>query len=203
MASMTATRRQTMQPRPDQPQPALAGWPLHAALDLGALLAPLAGQHGRVMAVFDARYDDIAFPYRPHHYAYLHRKGSATPALYYAVSAALGGVPDRLGNVSRLNNFDTYVFRQVPHAAEYSVMLGNLGRFASAEAQVFAYSGAARVERTVALAPRAHAEVARNRMLKETKTPEFGFSPRFQSHPVLTEESAKGLIALKPNHPGF
>ena len=35
MASMTATRRQTMQPRPDQPQP--AGWPLHAALDLGAL----------------------------------------------------------------------------------------------------------------------------------------------------------------------
>ena len=49
----------------------------------------------------------------------------------------------------------------------------------------------------------AHAEVARNRMLKETKTPEFGFSPRFQSHPVLTEESAKGLIALKPNHPGF
>lgn len=37
MASMTATRRQTMQPRPDQPQPGLAGWPLHAALDLGAL----------------------------------------------------------------------------------------------------------------------------------------------------------------------
>ena len=37
MASMTATRRQTMQPRPDQPQPALAGCLLHAALDLGAL----------------------------------------------------------------------------------------------------------------------------------------------------------------------
>jgi anti-sigma regulatory factor (Ser/Thr protein kinase) len=37
MASMTATRRQTMQPRPAQPQPALAAWPLHAALDLGAL----------------------------------------------------------------------------------------------------------------------------------------------------------------------
>lgn len=37
MASMTATRRQTMQPHPDQPQPALAGWPLHASLDLGAL----------------------------------------------------------------------------------------------------------------------------------------------------------------------
>jgi anti-sigma regulatory factor (Ser/Thr protein kinase) len=37
MSSMTATRRQTMQPRTDQPRPALAGWPLHAALDLGAL----------------------------------------------------------------------------------------------------------------------------------------------------------------------
>jgi len=37
MASMTATRRQTMQLRPDQQRPALAGWPLHAALDLGAL----------------------------------------------------------------------------------------------------------------------------------------------------------------------
>lgn len=37
MASMTATRRQMMQPRLDQPQPGPAPWPLHAALDLGAL----------------------------------------------------------------------------------------------------------------------------------------------------------------------
>ena len=37
MASMTATRRQTMQPRLDQPQPGPAARPLHAALDLGAL----------------------------------------------------------------------------------------------------------------------------------------------------------------------
>ncbi|MDP3766930.1 MAG: hypothetical protein Q8S13_02850, partial [Dehalococcoidia bacterium] len=58
-------------------------------LDLGALLAHTARQHGRVMAVFDARYDEDAFPDRPHHYADLHRKSSATPALYYAVSAAL------------------------------------------------------------------------------------------------------------------
>ncbi len=129
-------------------------------LGLGALLAHTARQHGRVMAVFDARYDAAVFPYRPHHYAYVHRKGSATPALYYAVSAALGGVPDRIGDMSRLNNFDTYVFRRGPHAARYSVMLGNLGRFASTEAQVFAYYGAERVERTVALGPRAHAEVA-------------------------------------------
>lgn len=48
MASMTATRRQTMQPRPDQPQPALAGWPLHAVLDLGAL--PTAPGCGRAWA---------------------------------------------------------------------------------------------------------------------------------------------------------
>jgi anti-sigma regulatory factor (Ser/Thr protein kinase) len=34
---MTATRRQMMQPRLDQPQPGPAPWPLHAALDLGAL----------------------------------------------------------------------------------------------------------------------------------------------------------------------
>jgi len=37
VASMTATRRQMMQPRLDQPQPGPAPWPLHAALDLGAL----------------------------------------------------------------------------------------------------------------------------------------------------------------------
>jgi anti-sigma regulatory factor (Ser/Thr protein kinase) len=37
MASMTATRRQMMQPRLDQPQPGPAAWPLHAALHLGAL----------------------------------------------------------------------------------------------------------------------------------------------------------------------
>lgn len=129
-------------------------------VDLGALLVHTGGQHGRVMAVFDARYDDVTFPYRPHHYAYVHRKGSVSPALYYAVNAALGGVPDRLGDASRLNNFDTYVFRRGPHAAQYSVMLGNLGRFASAEAQVFAYYGADRVERKVTLVPRAHAEVA-------------------------------------------
>jgi len=49
----------------------------------------------------------------------------------------------------------------------------------------------------------AHAEAARGQMLSHVKTPEYGFSPRFQSHPVLTEESARGLIALKPPHPGF
>ena len=37
MASTTATRRQTVPPRPDQPQPGPASWPLHAALELGAL----------------------------------------------------------------------------------------------------------------------------------------------------------------------
>ena len=37
MASTTTTRRQTVPPRPDQPQPGPASWPLHAALELGAL----------------------------------------------------------------------------------------------------------------------------------------------------------------------
>jgi anti-sigma regulatory factor (Ser/Thr protein kinase) len=38
MATITATREDPVQPRPDPRQPALpAGWPLRAALDLGAL----------------------------------------------------------------------------------------------------------------------------------------------------------------------
>ena len=38
MTGHSATRRQTVpHPRPHQPQPDLAGWPLHAALPLGAL----------------------------------------------------------------------------------------------------------------------------------------------------------------------
>ncbi|PYM54956.1 MAG: hypothetical protein DMD77_21610 [Candidatus Rokuibacteriota bacterium] len=150
-------------------------------LDLGALLASTAREHGRVMAVFDARYEEDAFPYRPHHYAYVHRTGSVTPALYYAVSAALGGVPDRIGDMSRINNFDTYVFRRGPHAARYSVMLGNVGRFAPTEAQVFAYYGAERVEETVPLGPRAHAEVA--------LAPERGGQP-------LTRVETKSLFRL-------
>jgi anti-sigma regulatory factor (Ser/Thr protein kinase) len=37
MATMTATRRQTMLPLAGQPQAGPASWPLHAALELGAL----------------------------------------------------------------------------------------------------------------------------------------------------------------------
>lgn len=37
MALMTATRRETVQPRPDQQEPALASGPLRAGLDLGAV----------------------------------------------------------------------------------------------------------------------------------------------------------------------
>jgi anti-sigma regulatory factor (Ser/Thr protein kinase) len=37
MAGMTATRKQTVPPRPGQPQPAAATWPLRARLDLGAV----------------------------------------------------------------------------------------------------------------------------------------------------------------------
>ncbi len=45
MTSMTATRTQAMPPHPDHPQPGPGSWPLHAALDLGALLtAPGCGR---------------------------------------------------------------------------------------------------------------------------------------------------------------
>lgn len=37
MAELTATRRDTVQPRPGQPQPVWAAWPLRARLDLGAV----------------------------------------------------------------------------------------------------------------------------------------------------------------------
>jgi anti-sigma regulatory factor (Ser/Thr protein kinase) len=45
MATITATRRETVQPGRDQRQPVRASWPLRAALDLGALpTAPACGR---------------------------------------------------------------------------------------------------------------------------------------------------------------
>ena len=127
-------------------------------LDLGRLAEDAAGAEPRLMVVLDARYDERIFPYRPHHYAFLHRRGSVTPALYYAVNAVLGGVPDRVNN-TRINNFETYVFRRRPFGERYSVLLGNIARFAPAEAQVFAYYEGARTAQEVTLGPKAHAEV--------------------------------------------
>lgn len=140
----------------------LAELPVDAAqeiLDLGALVRDAGRGSERVMAVFDARYDERVFPYRPHHYAYLHRAGFDDPALYYAVSAALGGVPDRIG-ATRFTNFETYLFPQRPFAERYSILLGNLARFAPAQARVTVYYGDARATHEVELAPKAHAEVA-------------------------------------------
>ncbi|HEV8616434.1 MAG TPA: hypothetical protein VGU22_13175 [Methylomirabilota bacterium] len=128
-------------------------------VDLDALVGDLSRAHGRVMVVFDARYDPRVFPYRPHHYAYLHRRGSAAPPLYYAVNATLGGVPDRIGAVA-LNNFESYLFLERTLAERYALVLGNLSRFAQAEAQVFSYYGGERRARDVALAPKQHVEVA-------------------------------------------
>jgi hypothetical protein len=128
------------------------------SLDLSRMVGAVAPDQTRVMVALDARYDEQVFPYRPHHYAFLHRRGSVTPALYYAVSAALGGVPDRIDN-SRINNFETYVFRRRAFGGRYGVLLGNLARFATAEAQVFAHYGAERTQRAVTVAPRAHTEV--------------------------------------------
>jgi hypothetical protein len=127
-------------------------------LDVEELVERTAPGRDRVMVAFDARYDERVFPYRPHHYGYVHRRGTASPPLYYAVNAVLGGVPDRIDN-SRLNNFETYVFGS-GGAQRYSVMLGNLSRFAPALAEVFThFDGGARLRQQLALDPRAHAEV--------------------------------------------
>lgn len=132
--------------------------PRQEILDLGALVRDTTSVPERVMVVLDARYDDAIFPYRPHHYAYFHRAGSTAPPLYYAISAALGGVPDRVG-ATHINNFETYVFRQRPFAETYSLMLGCLARFVPVHAQVFAYYGARRIAQDVTLAPKCHTEV--------------------------------------------
>lgn len=127
-------------------------------LDLGALVRSLSGAPPRVMALFDARYDERIFPYRPHHYAFLHRRASRSPALYYAINAVLGGVPDRIG-ATGLNNFETYVFLRRPFAERYAILLGNPARFSTAEAQVTSHYEAARTQQDVALPPKAHVEV--------------------------------------------
>jgi hypothetical protein len=132
--------------------------PAQETIDLGALVRRVTAARERVMLTLDSRYDERIFPYRPHHYAYLHRAGVASPPLYYAVNAALGGVPDRVG-ATRLNNFETYVFPPRRFAQRYGVLLGNVARFSTVEARVHAWYGDARVSRSVALAPHAHADV--------------------------------------------
>jgi hypothetical protein len=129
--------------------------PAREIFDLGAAVGALDGD--RLMVLFDARYDAHVFPYRPHHYAYLHRRGADGAPLYYAVNATLGGVPDRIG-ATNINNVETYLFRSRPFAEQYSVVLGNVSRFAVAQAQVLAYYGRERLSRVMELAPKAHAE---------------------------------------------
>src|SRR4029450_3277883 len=112
--------------------------PRQEILDLDAVLGQACRAHGRLLAVFDARYAPTIFPSRPHHYAYLQRRDSPAPPLYYAVNATLGGVPDRIGAVA-LNNFESYLFLDRPLTERYALALGNLSRFATAEAQVITY----------------------------------------------------------------
>jgi hypothetical protein len=132
--------------------------PAQEILDLAALLDEPAHRHGRLLAVFDARYDPRIFPYRPHHYGYLHPQGSATPPLYYAINATLGGVPNRIGAVS-LNNFETYLFLDRPLRGHHAVAVGNLSRFVDADAEVVSYYDGVRHVETVRLAPKSHREV--------------------------------------------
>ena len=135
--------------------------PQQETFDLGALArASLAG-HPRVMVTLDARYDESIFPYRPHHYGYLHRRGSPNPPLYYAVNATLGGVPARIGT-TRINNFETYLFRTDGVVGRHSLLLGNVSRFSPVKAQVFSYYGEARVARDVVIEPPRHTPRSRS-----------------------------------------
>ncbi|MGH7356551.1 MAG: hypothetical protein ACRELS_18485 [Candidatus Rokuibacteriota bacterium] len=132
--------------------------PRQEVLDLAALVEAVAPAPQRVLVTFDARYDPGIFPYRPHHYGYLHRRGSTAPAIYYAVNAGLGGVPARIG-ATNINNFETYPFPHRPFAERYSLLLGSLSRWAPVEAQVTAHYGDRRIARDVRLDPKAHAEI--------------------------------------------
>lgn len=127
-------------------------------LDLGTVIGPPAGAGDRVMVAFDARYDERIFPYRPHHYAYLRRLEATSPPLYYAISSALGGVPDRIA-ASRTNHFETYLFLPRPLTERYAIVVGNLARFAPADVLVSAYHGDRRTGRELTLPPGGHAEV--------------------------------------------
>ncbi len=127
-------------------------------LDLGEMIEKVAQSRDRVLVLFDARYSERVFPYRPHHYAYLYRPTFDDPPLYYAINATLGGVPDRIG-ASRLNNFETYLFRTRGFAERYSLLLGSAARFTDVEARVTCYYASATTTTTVTLAPRHHAEI--------------------------------------------
>lgn len=135
--------------------------PRDELLDLDALLGDAGRAHGRLMVTLDARYDPRVFPYRPHHYAYLHRRGAAAPPLYYAVNATLGGVPDRIGAIDvALNNFECYLFRRGHSGQRWTLLLGNVALFADAEVEVITYHGEHRTVRPARIAPKAHAEVS-------------------------------------------
>jgi hypothetical protein len=132
--------------------------PRDEVLDLGMLVDEVLPAGDRALVLFDARYDEHIFPYRPHHYAYLYRPASGDPPLYYAVNATLGGVPDRIG-APRLNNFETYAFRARRLAETYSLLLGNVGNFSTAEARVSCHYATTSTTTTVTLPPKHHAEV--------------------------------------------
>ena len=132
--------------------------PAQDVVDLDAVLGETARAHGRLLVVFDARYEPRIFPYRPHHYGYLQRRDSPAPPIYYAVNATLGGVPDRIGAVA-LNNFECYLFLDRPLQEDYAIAVGNLSRFAPTEAEVVSYYEGTRHVEDVRLAPKTHVEV--------------------------------------------
>jgi hypothetical protein len=133
--------------------------PREEILDVANLTRPHVGGRGLVMVTFDARYDPRILPYRPHHYAYLHRRGSGAPSLYYAVNAVLGGVPDRVG-ATTANNLENYLFLRRPLEERYSLLVGNVAHWATAKARVLAYYAGRPRTLDLTLEPGAHAELA-------------------------------------------
>lgn len=121
-------------------------------------LTELDAAGGPVMVTIEARYDPRTFPYRPHHYAFLHRRGPEAAPLYYAVNAVLGGQPARVGTTT-VNNLENYLFLRRPFAERHSLLVGNVALWARARAQVSAWYGSERQAWDVDLDPGQHAEV--------------------------------------------
>jgi hypothetical protein len=143
--------------------------PSEETLDLAGLLRDIESTHPRLMVVFDARYDERVFPYRPHHYAYLHARERAAAALLRRerTSAGFPTASTTRGSIT----FETYVFKR--HPAED--ILGNGG-------QPIAFRDRGRPtrrlprrepadQRSDCLGPKQHAEVPLPPTLKASGSP--------------------------------
>ena len=111
------------------------------------------------MVAFDARYSAQVFPYRPHHYGYLQRSARGAAALLRGQR----GAGRRAGSDRQYPDQQLRDLRVQPPRPRraYSLLLGNLSRFAPVQVQVFGYYGdGARTTEEISLTPKAHVEVS-------------------------------------------